>query len=173
MSKQPKKERTRSPYHATKEISLNNKKISVLDFSDSGEDDSNAEKDLVTQKIANYGLKNKKDGSQTQTYSVNKFTIPQNQKKVTNYNKYEPYPKSKSKSFQNEKINLSGVKKDDWKYSQTNIYKNSNGNYSKLYIPKEQIGQNQLLDIVNNENNNDLTRKNLTNEAKDKLKKFV
>ena len=84
MSKQPKKERTRSPYHATKEISLNNKKISVLDFSDSGEDDSNAEKDLVTQKIANYGLKNKKDGSQTQTYSVNKFTIPLKKKKRNN-----------------------------------------------------------------------------------------
>jgi len=175
MSKQPKQERTRSPYHATKEISQNNKKISVLDFPDSGEDESNTEKDLVAQKIANYGIKNKKDNFQTQTYSVNKFTIPQNQKKVTNYNKYEPYPKSKSKSYQNEKINLSGVKKEDLKLSQTHIYRNPNGNYSKLYIPKEQIGQNQLLDIVNNDNDNtnELSRKNLTNESKDKLKKFV
>ena len=70
MSKQPKQERTRSPYHATKEISQNNKKISVLDFSDS-EDESNTEKDLVAQKIANYGIKNKKDNIQTQTYTIN------------------------------------------------------------------------------------------------------
>jgi len=172
MSRSSKHERTRSPYHATKEINQNNKKISVLDFSDSGEDDNKLEKDLVTKKIENYGLKGKNINLQDKTNSVNKFTIPSNEKKIEYFNKYNIVPQIKPQSFQMEKVNF---KNENLKYSETNIYNNSNGNYSKLYISKEQINQNQLLDIINNENNNDnnSSKINLSKENIGKLKKFA
>ena len=96
MSNNIKKERSRSPYHATKELNQNKQKVTVLDFSDSGEDDNISEKQLVAQRIASYGIKDKKDNFQPQTFSVNKFTIPKNKTKQIYYSKPNKIP-SKSK----------------------------------------------------------------------------
>ena len=171
MSNNIKKERSRSPYHATKELNQNKQKVTVLDFSDSGEDDNISEKQLVAQRIASYGIKDKKDNFQPQTFSVNKFTIPKNQIKQTYYSKPNKIP-FKSRSYHNEKLNISGVKNEDLKHSQTTVNKNLNGNYSKLYFPKEEKNPIQLMKFIDNDNNNNLSRINLPKDSIDKLKKF-
>jgi hypothetical protein len=77
MSKNYKTEYTRSPYHAITKEDINQRKLFILDFSDSRESENSK---INEQEDLNYKYK---------AFSVNRFTFPKSPEIYTNYSDYK------------------------------------------------------------------------------------
>ena len=126
MSKYYKKEKTKSPYHATTEEDENKKKLLILSFSDSRENENSKRNDNDNDDF-NYNYK---------TFSVNRFTFPKSPEKYTCYSDFK-------NNFKDVHTNIEKVFFNDENYQNkySNVFKNKNGNYTEFFFPENKDGK--------------------------------
>lgn len=152
MSKNYKTEYTRSPYHAITKEDINQRKLFILDFSDSRESENSK---INEQEDLNYKYK---------AFSVNRFTFPKSPEKYTNYSDYK-------NNLEEARINLKNAffSNETFQENNLNVFSNRNGNYTQIFFPETHHGKikKQLYHYLKS---NNLKNKRYNDKLKEKDK---